>query len=172
MLLTDFTKENMTTNLNLQKLSSTRKHDICTREQTDNIQSGELKNRLITPQRAHTHTQKDNVSPIHVMKVWGGGIPPLIPNLGTRWTLAVNITARLLYPWKERKYPFSRRLGGPDSQSGYFEKYIKRKEVSCLPLQGFDPCTVQAIAQDRTLITLSWLPGDKIYIYIYIYMYL
>ena len=56
MLLTDFTQENMATNLNLQKLSSTPKHDICILEQTENIQLGELKNRLITPQRAHTHT--------------------------------------------------------------------------------------------------------------------
>jgi hypothetical protein len=28
-----------------------------------------------------------------------------------------------------------------------------KKEVSCLPLLGFDPCTAQPIAQDRTLIT-------------------
>ena len=69
------------------------------------------------------------------------------------------------WPLKEPQYPFNRRPGGPDSQSGLLKK---KKEVSCLPLPGFDPRTVEPITQDRTLITHSWLPGDKKYVFIYL----
>ena len=55
------------------------------------------------------------------MKVYRmrGGITPLLLNLGTRWEW---LTSRLgrLRPWKERQYLLSRRLRGPQSQSGRF----------------------------------------------------
>jgi hypothetical protein len=52
---------------------------------------------------------------------WGsGGIAPRILYLGTRWRWVVSCTPRLIYlqgknPW----YPSDRRLGGPQSRSGY-----------------------------------------------------
>jgi hypothetical protein len=55
------------------------------------------------------------------MKVyWGsGGIAPCILDLGTRWKRVVSFTTRPLYPQeKSPRYPFERRLSGPQSRCG------------------------------------------------------
>jgi len=44
----------------------------------------------------------------------GGGIAPLILDLGTRRRRVGSFTPRLLYPrWKSLRYSLGRRLGGP-----------------------------------------------------------
>jgi len=43
-----------------------------------------------------------------------GGAAPRILNLDTRWTSVVSFKPRPLYLWgKSPRYPFDRRLGGP-----------------------------------------------------------
>jgi hypothetical protein len=56
---------------------------------------------------------------VYAMKAYRGsrGIPPFILILGTR-SYVVNFTPRLLYPWKEPRYPLYRRVGGPQRRSG------------------------------------------------------
>jgi hypothetical protein len=52
--------------------------------------------------------------------VWGSGcIEPHFLDLGTIWRWVVSFTFQPLYSWgKSRRYPFDRRLGGPQSRSG------------------------------------------------------
>ena len=45
-------------------------------------------------------------------------------------------------PWKETRYPFYRRLGGPQGRSGQVQKIS--------PPPGFDPRTVQRVASHYT----------------------
>jgi hypothetical protein len=57
----------------------------------------------------------------HTMKVYGGsgGIAERIFNLDTRWRRVVSLIRRPLYPRRKGlQYPFDRKLGGPQSQSG------------------------------------------------------
>jgi hypothetical protein len=57
----------------------------------------------------------------HAMKAyWGSGsITPSILDFGTRWRWVDSFTPRLLYPQgKNLRYPFDRRLGGPQSRRG------------------------------------------------------
>ena len=51
-----------------------------------------------------------------------------------RWGWGVNATPRPLYPPGKTRYPFYRRLGGPQGRSGRVGKIS--------PLAGFDPRTV------------------------------
>jgi hypothetical protein len=48
----------------------------------------------------------------------------------------------LLYPRKKPQYPLSRRLGGPQSQSGH-----AREEKNLLLLLQFEPQNIQPVAQ-------------------------
>jgi hypothetical protein len=78
---------------------------------------------------------------------WGsGGIPPLILDIGTMWRSVVSFMPQPLYlqgksPW----YTFSRRLGGPQSQS-----LPGSKEENSLPLQGLESPIIQHVAQHYT----------------------
>jgi len=66
------------------------------------------------------------------------GIALPLFNLGARWLWVVNATPRPLYSGKETRYPFYRRLGGPQNRSG------KVRKIS--PQPGLDPRTVQSVA--------------------------
>ena len=77
----------------------------------------------------------------------GRGIAPLFSRtFGTRWGWGVSPTPRPPLPPGKTGYPFYRRLGGPHGRSGRVRK------VS--PLPGFDPRTVQPVAQ--SLYRLSY----------------
>jgi hypothetical protein len=65
----------------------------------------------------------------HAMKAyWGsGGMASRILNLGSGWRWVVSFTHRSLYPQgKSPWYPLDRRLGGPQSQSGW---YLNIREI-------------------------------------------
>jgi hypothetical protein len=52
------------------------------------------------------------------------GIAPHILDLGTRWRWVVTFTSWPLYPQEKSSwYPLDRRLGGPQSQTWWGEKY-------------------------------------------------
>jgi hypothetical protein len=55
------------------------------------------------------------------MKAWRSrGMAPLIPNLGSGWSLVVNFTPRPFYSRGHIGHSLKRWLGGPCSRSGYF----------------------------------------------------
>jgi hypothetical protein len=90
---------------------------------------------------------------------WGsGGIGPRILDLGTRKRWVVSFTLRPLYPrGKSPWYPFDRRLGGPQSQSGLgFEE--KNSQLLPVPKRPI----IQLVAQ-RSATELSRLPIKHIY---------
>jgi hypothetical protein len=81
-----------------------------------------------------------------------GGIDPHILELGTRWRWVVGFMPRLLYhqgkhPW----YPFDRRLGGPQSQSG-----CGGEEKNSQPLLGLKPLVILPVLQTSTTC-YSWV---------------
>jgi len=52
-----------------------------------------------------------------------GGIALIIFNLSTRWALMFSLRlGRLVPEGKSRRYPLTRRLGGPESRSGRVEE--------------------------------------------------
>jgi hypothetical protein len=93
------------------------------------------------------------------MKAYGGseGITPRILDLGTRWRRVVSVTARPLYlqgksPWR---YPFDRRLGGPQSRSERGDE-----EKNSQPLPGLEHPIIHPVAQ-RYTTELPWLQKEK-----------
>ena len=80
----------------------------------------------------------------------GGGITPVVLNLGAGWVGQRHVSAAL--PPGKIRYPLYRRLGGPRGRSG------RARKISTLP--GFDPRTVQS-EQVAIPTTLSW--PDTIY---------
>ena len=61
--------------------------------------------------------------PVRAMNIYGGGggVHPLILNLGAIWKWVVNfIPPKCLLPEKESLYPLYWRLGGPHYRSGCF----------------------------------------------------
>ena len=62
--------------------------------------------------------------------------------LRARWGWVVNATPRPLYPGKDTRYPLYRRLGGPQGRYGPVQKIS--------PLPGFDPRTIQPVADRYT----------------------
>jgi hypothetical protein len=61
-----------------------------------------------------------------------------------------NCTFQPLYP-PESRYPFYRRLGGPQIRSGHF-----RDEKNLLPLQRFEPRTVQPVKLLRFFFNVKY----------------
>jgi len=60
-------------------------------------------------------------------------ITPIILNLDIRWRWVVSFTPRPLYPWGTiSRYPFDRRLGGPQIDLNAVAKGI----IPALPLTG------------------------------------
>jgi len=60
-------------------------------------------------------------------------IAPHIFNLGTRWRWVVCFTHRLLYPWgKSTRYPFDRRLCGPQRRSRHGGEKKNSHHCPCL----------------------------------------
>jgi hypothetical protein len=75
-------------------------------------------------------------------------VDPLILNFVTRWRLLVNFTSPLRFtPRKKPRYRRYMSLGGPHSLLNILEKDRNR-----LPLPGFKPSIVQAVAILATLI--------------------
>jgi hypothetical protein len=68
------------------------------------------------------------------------GIALLILNLCTRWQWVVIFTPLSLYPQEITWYPLSRKLGGPNNQSGY-----SGAKKNSLLLLGFKPQIVQSL---------------------------
>jgi len=61
-----------------------------------------------------------NSAPRHEDLWVSGGIAPRILNLGTRWRWVVSFAPQPLYPQgKSPRFPLVRRLGGPQSRSGW-----------------------------------------------------
>jgi len=74
---------------------------------------------------------------------------PFIVNPDSRWSAAVNFTSLLLYPWERKNLQcLLNTLDENHSQSGCYRKERKkeRKKEKNLPLQGFEPWTVQPVA--------------------------
>ena len=67
---------------------------------------------------------------------------PFILNFSTRWRWVVNLTLQLPYPRQRTRQSLTRRLSVPHSRSGCFGE-----EKNLLLLPGFEPRTVQLIAQ-------------------------
>lgn len=67
-------------------------------------------------------TNKCNAGPVHAVKTYSRS-RPFILNLYARWRW-VHVTSQLLPPGKEPCYPFNRRLGRSQSQSGHFWEQI------------------------------------------------
>jgi hypothetical protein len=99
----------------------------------------------------------------HAMKTsWrSGGIAPRILNLDTRWRLEVSFTSRPLYSRRNGpRYPWDRRLGGPQSRSGRGGEEIKSHYGPC---REFNPAR-QARSLVSILTELFRLPIlDKIF---------
>jgi hypothetical protein len=49
-------------------------------------------------------------------------IVPLIINLGCRWRCLVRIRSQTLHSFEVPEYPLNMKLGGPQSQSGYYKE--------------------------------------------------
>jgi hypothetical protein len=75
----------------------------------------------------------------------------LFHDLGTRWRWVVSVTPRPPLPPGKARYPFYRRLGGPQGRSGRVRK------LSSPP--GFDPRAVLTVASHYT----DWaIPASKL----------
>jgi hypothetical protein len=90
------------------------------------------------------------------MKTYGGSgcIAPYFLDLSTSWRWVVSFTPRPLYP----RYPLYRRLGGPQSQSGWLEKW----KFLTLPGLELNPLVIQPIASRYTNYTIL-APRDPQY---------
>jgi len=65
-----------------------------------------------------------------------GGIAPRILKLVTRWRWVVSFILRSFYPWgKNIRYPFYRRMGRPQSRSGYSDKKEIHQVAICIWLK-------------------------------------
>jgi hypothetical protein len=70
----------------------------------------------------------------HGMKAYeGGSIAPLIFELCTTWRCKISFTSCPFSPGKERRYPWYRRQGGPQSRA---ER--GKEEKNLLPLPGIE----------------------------------
>jgi hypothetical protein len=84
----------------------------------------------------------------HAMKAYwrNGSIAPHVRNVGTKWERVDSFTTLPLYPQgKSTRYPFHRRLGGPQNRSGR-----GGKEKISQPLSGLEPPIIQPIPQRYT----------------------
>ena len=66
-------------------------------------------------------------------------------NLGARWVWVINVTLQQLYPGKETRYSFYRRLVGHQDLAGRVQK-------TSSPLE-FDPRTVEPVASRYATLT-------------------
>jgi hypothetical protein len=102
------------------------------------ILSWQLRRRL---GRVHSHKfiWGKVVPELNLAPLGNRGIASGILNLGTRWRWVVSFKPQPLYPrGKNTRYPFDRRLGGPQSRSGR-----GREEKQTQPLLGLEPPDVQ-----------------------------
>jgi hypothetical protein len=73
-------------------------------------------------------------------------------DLGTSWRLVVSFTPRPLYPrWQAPPYPFDRRLGGSQSQSG------RHWEVKIPAHTGTRTATLISLAKVKFYAMVSWV---------------
>ena len=91
---------------------------------------------------------KGKVYPVHAMTACKGSscVSPLTPNFDTRWS-PVRITPR-----KEPQYPMSRKLCGPQSQSGRFEE-----KKNFFPIPGIEHGNIQPVGRIAILTRLPRL---------------
>jgi hypothetical protein len=75
---------------------------------------------------------------------WGsGGVAPRILDLGSRWKWVVSFTpGRFIPQGKSPWYPFDRKLGGPQSQSGR-----GGEEKNSQPQPGLELRIIQAVSK-------------------------
>jgi len=103
---------------------------------------------------------KSKVFPIHSIKAYTGnrGIIPFLKwGLdGSKWL--TSCPGRFA-PVKEPQHPLNTRLGGPQSQSGYFGD-----SKNLMPLTGFE---LQTIQPSNTPISKKWQDNNSAYYHLY-----
>jgi hypothetical protein len=101
------------------------------------------------------------------MKAYGGWMYKSYFYLGTSWGWVASFTPRPLYP----RYPFGRRLGGPQSRSGRRtgEKVLDPTGTRALTPSSSGPltsrCTDYALNAKRKYICLNELLGDTDFVH-------
>jgi hypothetical protein len=99
--------------------------------------------------------KKDKVVPAPWRRMGSGRIDPRFLDLGTSWRWVVSFTPRPLYPrGKSPRYPFERRLGGPQSQPGW------RDEEKILDPTGLELWPLGRPARSQSLYRLRY-PGSS-----------